>query len=96
MDEITSTKLKQKGYAMADIKNTSNTTKEYATDELGMMADAKDYASKDWKTCEALYAKMLNVETLTQESKDSLAKNLIEVKYEQIKNARCNRVSYFD
>lgn len=81
---------------MADIKNTSNTTKEYATDELGMMADAKEYAKRDFEVCKMVYAKMTGVEVVSKEDEANIAKKLIEVKYEQIKNARTNRVSYFD
>lgn len=80
---------------MADIKNTRDTTKEYATDELGMMADAKEYAKRDFEVCKMVYAKMSG-EEISKEVEAKLAKNLIEVKYEQIKNARTNRVSYFD
>jgi hypothetical protein len=81
---------------MADIKNRDNTTKEYATDELGMMADAKEYAKRDFEVCKLVVAKMLDVETLSKEDEAKMAQNLIQVKYEQIKNARINRVSYFD
>ena len=81
---------------MAEIKNTSNATKEYATDELGMMADAKEYAKRDFEVCKMVYAKMTGVEVVSKDDEAKIAKNLIEVKYEQIKNARTNRVSYFD
>ena len=81
---------------MADIKNTAGATKEYATDELGMMADAKEYAKRDFEVCKMVYAKMTGVEVVSKEDEAEIAKNLIEIKYEQIKNARCNRVSYFD
>ena len=81
---------------MADIKNTSNITKEYAKDELGMMADAKEYAKRDFEVCKMVYAKMTGTEVVSKEDEAKIAKNLIEVKYEQIKNARTNRVSYFD
>ena len=81
---------------MADIKNTNNTTKEYATDELGMMADAKEYAKRDFEVCKMVYVKMTGVEVISKEDEARIAQSLIEVKYEQIKNARTNRVSYFD
>ena len=81
---------------MAEIRNTTSTTREYATDELGMMADAKEYAKRDFEVCKMVYAKMAGVETISKEDEAKIAKNLIEVKYEQIKNARTNRVSYFD
>ena len=42
-----------------------------------------------------VYAKMSG-EEISKETESKLAKCLIEVKYEQIKNARTNRVSYFD
>lgn len=80
---------------MAEIRNTTSTTKEYATDELGMMADAKEYAKRDFEVCKMVYAKMSG-EEISKETESKLAKCLIEVKYEQIKNARTNRVSYFD
>lgn len=81
---------------MAEVKNRENTSKEYATDELGMMADAKEYAKRDFEVCKMVYAKMTGVEVVSKDDEAILAKNLIEVKYEQIKNARTNRVSYFD
>ena len=81
---------------MAEVKNRENTTKEYATDELGMMADAKEYAKRDFEVCKLVTARMLGVETLSKEDEAKMAQNLIQVKYEQIKNARTNRVSYFD
>lgn len=81
---------------MAEIKNTTSATREYATDELGMMADAKEYAKRDFEVCKMVYAKMTSVEAISKEDEALIAKNLIEVKYEQIKNARTNRVSYFD
>ena len=81
---------------MAEIKNTTSTTREYATDELGMMADAKEYAKRDFEVCKMVYVKMTDADSLPKETESKLAKCLIEVKYEQIKNARTNRVSYFD
>ena len=81
---------------MAEIKNTSNTTKEYAPDELGMMADAKEYAKRDFEVCKMVYVKMTGVEVISKEDEARIAQSLIEVKYEQIKNARTNRISYFD
>lgn len=81
---------------MAEVKNRENTTKEYATDELGMMADAKEYAKRDFEVCKMVYAKMTGVEVISKEDEALIAKNLIKVKYEQIKNARTNRVAYFD
>lgn len=76
--------------------NSAGATKEYATDELGMMADAKEYAKRDFEVCKMVYAKMTGVEVISKEDEALIAKNLIEVKYEQIKNARTNRVAYFD
>ena len=81
---------------MAEVKNRESASKEYATDELGMMADAKEYAKRDFEVCKMVYAKMKGVEAISKEDEALIAKNLIEVKYEQIKNARTNRVSYFD
>lgn len=81
---------------MAEVKNRESASKEYATDELGMMADAKEYAKRDFEVCKMVYAKMTGVEVISKEDEALIAKNLIEIKYEQIKNARTNRVSYFD
>ena len=80
---------------MAEIKSRENATKEYATDELGMMADAKEYAKRDFDVCRLVVAKVNGVE-LSKEDEAKIAEALIQVKYEQIKNARLNRVSYFD
>lgn len=80
---------------MAEIQNRNN-SKEYATDELGMMADAKEYAKRDFEVCKLVYARMTEQETLDKETEAKLASELIKVKFEQIKNARTNRVSYFD
>jgi len=70
----------------------------YATDEAGMMADAKIYAKQDFNQTLKVNAKLLNVEveTMSDEIKEKIAKALIEVKYEQIVEARTNRVTYFD
>ena len=81
---------------MAEIRKTTSAIREYATDELGMMADAKEYAKRDFAVCKMVYAKMTDVEVVSKEDEANIAKNLIEVKYEQIKNASTNRVSYVD
>lgn len=81
---------------MAEVKNRDSASKEYATDELGMMADAKEYAKRDFEICKMVYAKMTGIEVLSREKEALIAKSIIEIKYEQIKNARINRVAYFD
>jgi len=75
-----------------------NQAKTYATDEAGMMKDAKSYAKQDFKTATELLktlgiTKLDNGVELTEEM---TAKALISVKFKQIKEARLNRVSYFD
>lgn len=82
---------------MAEIKN--NQRKEYATDELGMMADAKEYAKRDFEPTKAFYAEINGIEdvkSLDEETCQKIAKALIDSKFKMIKNARLNRVSYFD
>jgi len=69
-------------------------TKVYATDEAGMMKDAKDYASRDYKaTLETFRKAGIPKE---QCSDEVIAKSLILVKLNQIKEARLGRVTYFD
>jgi len=75
---------------MATYTNT-NTTKTYATDEAGMLADAKQYAKRDFSVV------LSTLERLGQKiDKELVAEALIQVKLEQIKEARLNRTSYFD
>ena len=65
--------------------------KVYATDEAGMRADAKEYAKRDFTVVTA------TIETLGLTIDHAkIAEALIEVKYNQIVEARTNRVSYFD
>ena len=70
----------------------------YATDEAGMMADAKSYAKQDFRQTLKVNAKLLGIdlETVSEEMKQKIAQALIEVKYEQIVEARTNRDTYFD
>ena len=53
---------------MAEIKNTTSATREYATDELGMMADAKEYAKRDFDVCRLVVAKVNGVELSKEDS----------------------------
>lgn len=83
---------------MAEISNTTSNSnfkrKEYATDEAGMMRDAKEYASRDFKgTCDIIRKVGIKEE---QVSEEMIAKALILTKYNQIKESRTNRVTYFD
>ena len=82
---------------MATIKNTydrkdKGTQRELATDEAGMMSDAKDYAKKDMSTVLGVLER-LQIE-VNDEKMEMVASALILVKYEQIDNARNNRPSY--
>jgi hypothetical protein len=65
----------------------------YSTDEAGMMTDAKEYAKRDFTVVSATMRMFNTCETITDEE---IAKALITVKYNQIVEARTNRVSYFD
>ena len=79
------------------IKNNQGTktqqvvAKVYATDEAGMRLDAKEYAKRDFTVVTAtIEALGLTIDHA------KIAEALIEVKYNQIVEARTNRVSYFD
>ena len=68
--------------------------KVYATDEAGMMQDAKDYAKRDFQI---VLATMRMFKTNDSVSNEEIANALIQIKYKQIVDARItNRVSYFD
>ncbi len=68
--------------------------KVYATDEAGMMQDAKDYAKRDFQIVLATMRMFQVNESITNEE---IANALIQIKYKQIVDARItNRVSYFD
>jgi hypothetical protein len=68
--------------------------KVYATDEAGMMQDAKDYAKRDFQIVLATMRMFPVNESITNEE---IADALIQIKYKQIVDARItNRVSYFD
>jgi len=83
---------------MAEIKKINKEVKEYATDDLGMMEDAKEYAKRDFETTKAFYAEMEKVEVkdLDNDTCKKIAEALISSKFKMIKNARLNRVTYFD
>ena len=70
-------------------KNNQNRT--YATDEAGMLADAKSYAKRDFHIVE---------ETLKQSGIDyerqEMAEALVQVKLGQIRKARLERDTLFD
>lgn len=69
----------------------NNQPKTYATDEAGMLKDAKAFAKRDSSIVELTLAKLeLDV------TKEDIATALIAVKLEQIKNARLNRNSLYD
>ena len=84
--------------------NTSNSnSKEFATDEKGMMVDAKTYARRDASTTLKTFQKLgFNVVTIDNPIDDDkqnvteelIMKTLLAVKYEQIENARTKRPSY--
>ena len=68
--------------------------KVYATDEAGMMQDAKDYAKRDFQV---VLATMRMFKTNDNISNEEIANALIHLKYKQIVDARItNRVSFFD
>ena len=80
---------------MAELKTPNNgTKKEYATDEAGMMKDAKDYASRDFKQTVEVFRKAGVSEDKTPD--EFIAKALVLVKLDQIKKARLERVTFFD
>ncbi len=68
--------------------------KVWATDEAGMMNDAKKYAKLEWKQHITLMRKL----KISEEDfpDDTIGKALILVKYEAIKESRLNRTSIFD
>lgn len=80
---------------MATLKNSNNDTAsgelKFATDEVGMMKDAKDYAKRDIGTVLKTLEKLgFDIET----KEELIVKSLIAVKYEQINKARNERPSY--
>lgn len=79
---------------MAEIKN-KNEVKEYATDEAGMMADAKAYARDDFRTVEPLVARLDGVDKLSDERRKEVAEALIQVKYDAIRAKRIGVDSLF-
>ena len=89
---------------MAELTNehqiqSKDTRKEYATDEAGMMADAKEYAKRDmstiFKVLEKVGIKPVTPEEMTKApgemSIELITKAVVAVKYEQIDKARNSR-----
>ena len=74
----------------ANRKSEKNEKKELATDEAGMMIDAKDYAKREMSTVLKVLEK-LGFDTTKEEL---IATALIAVKYEQIDKARNERPTY--
>ena len=69
----------------------NNQPKTYATDEAGMLKDAKAFAKRDSAIVEQVIERLeLDV------TKELIADMLITIKLEQIKNARLNRNSLYD
>lgn len=68
--------------------------KVYATDEEGMMADAKRFAKQDFSSVTDTVRRLGFTEE--QASDEMIAKALILTKYNLIKEARINRVTFFD
>ena len=91
---------------MALLNNDNQKTedkREFATDEAGMMKDAKAYAKKDASTILKTFQKMgINITSVDNPEVDDkqniqeslIIKSLIAVKYEQIVNSRTKRPSY--
>lgn len=82
---------------MAEFKYSSSKKdgekKDYATDDAGMMADAKEYAKRDVSTAIALCGK-LGFDTEDDTKVELIVKQLIAVKFEQIKKSRTERPAY--
>lgn len=77
-----------------DTKTQQTVAKVYATDEAGMMQDAKDYAKRDFQI---VLATIRSFPTCDNISDEDVADQLIKIKYKQIVDARItNRVSFFD
>ena len=78
---------------MAELRNNVAGTKsrEYATDEAGMMKDAKEYASKDMSTIIRVLDK-IGIDTEAQ--LELITKSVVAVKYEQIDKARNERPAW--
>lgn len=70
---------------------TNKQPKQYATDEAGMLKDAKQFAKRDFSIVE-LTIKKLGIEY----NKEEVANALIQVKLDQIKHARLERDTFFD
>ena len=77
-------------------KGTNQNGKVYATDEAGMLADAKDYAGRDMSTIFKVLERLgiTPVETVENDGEiaiELVAKTVIAIKYEQINEARTKR-----
>jgi len=74
------------------VSNESN--KKYSTDERDMMETAKQYARQDYKQTWDLFCEL--IEEDMRPTEEEVAQALLKYKYEQIKKARTNRVSFYD
>ena len=76
---------------MATYAQTKTNERIYATDEAGMLADAKTYAKRDFHIVEETLKK-----SGMEYDRAEMAEHLIQVKLEQIKKARLERDTLFD
>ena len=72
-------------------KYNNNQPVVYATDEAGMLKNAKEYAKRDSSIVEAVMAKLAPDVSL-----DDISTALIAIKLEQIKAVRLNRDTRYD
>ncbi|NOQ31153.1 MAG: hypothetical protein GQ570_08535 [Helicobacteraceae bacterium] len=72
---------------------TKNT--EYSTSVVGMMADAKEYAKKDFYIIVNTMKEYMG-DAYTPEMEADIANTHLMVKYAQIVESRTKRTSYFD
>ncbi|MCH9712792.1 MAG: hypothetical protein K0U20_09230 [Proteobacteria bacterium] len=71
--------------------NNNTTQRTYSTEPEEMLKEAKQMAKREFTTTKAV------IERLGQKIDDEIvAEALIQVKYDQIVNARTKRVTYFD
>lgn len=80
---------------MAITNNNGTTPTKYPTDDASIMTTAKEYASRDFKTVMEVVAN-LTPDGLDVPSEQLVAQELINIKFNQIKESRTKRVSYFD
>ena len=80
---------------MAELNNNNainaSRDKVYATDEAGMMTDAKDYARRDMSTIIKVLEK-LDVDT--EKQMQLIVSSVVAVKYEQIDKSRNERPAW--